>query len=93
MDFFIEAARAGGWSAPSPLDPVPKPGMVYVIARGPERIEVEISNGGIPHKVRRTDADGHTTVLGSAYFTMAEVLGWMGERSRQRVTDEGEDNG
>ena len=51
VDWFIEAARAGGWSAPAPLDPVPKPGMVYVIARGPERIELEIGNGGIPHKV------------------------------------------
>ena len=77
MRDFIEAARAGGWSAPSPLDPVPRPGMVYVIARGPERIEVEISGGGIPHKVTRTDVHGNTTTLGSAYFRMFEVLSWL----------------
>ena len=90
MRDFLEAAARRGLECPHELDPHPKPGMVYAIARGHERIEVEISNGGIPHKVRRTLPDGTVNVLGSAYFRMADVLSWMerlGEEKSQEQLD------
>lgn len=77
MRNFIKAAAEAGWEVPE--NPTYGPNQALTVARGDERIVIEIGPGGIPRTVRRTTHDGRTLILSQNYIRMAEVLGWLGK--------------
>lgn len=81
MEWFTKAAEEFGWEILSPPQVHEPQGLVpgshVVVGRGPEIIDMEISSGGIPHKIDRTLPDGTTQTIPFLQIRMSDVLGWM----------------